>query len=148
MILFVCCLAPLAIPDSKPLNIRQAALSQAEERALRNAVYEGAPVTAFPSSGKWALYEILVAPNSVMSLQGAKSKAGLTILLDIVKGGRTSDAVMATGYALCLAGNPVEGCFVMTFDKTNIDLPIKGQGITRRQQLVQRVQELIDAVGK
>jgi hypothetical protein len=103
-----------------------AALSGAEMRDLRAAVYGGDAFLTVPERlvGGVAGPEVVVVPGPVTALHRRKPRAVLVVLLAVVEGGRPADSVRAAAYALALTAGPAVGALpVRHFDEGTYDDP-------------------------
>lgn len=132
-----------AIERNQKVSDKPATLTAKEEAALRNAVYAHDLQSAFPHEGRWAFYTILILPNAIESLKGPKQVAALSVLLQIVKGGRAEDALTAGGYAYALAGNPVTGFATCMSPKEGFDDSNNAGRETPREELIQEVHRIL-----
>ena len=97
----------------------------------------------FSQSGPWERFQILLLPEALAPCHGEKKKAALTLLLDIVKGGRPEDARVAAGLAFSLTGELSIG-FTASMGSTKGFDKVDFTGQTPRQDTVRLVQKLLD----
>jgi hypothetical protein len=117
-------------------------LSIKEKASIRKYVYEGG-ATAMPRDGQWAMQEILVVPRELASLHRQKRLSTLHLLLDIIRGGRAHDALVAAGFAHALEENIAIGALVARYPHDKVDDEIADFGYTCRDQLVEHAEELL-----
>lgn len=120
----------------------QEPLTRSEKSSLRSSIYEGDAVTAMPKSGRWANIDILECPQSIIDLTKSKKTAVLEVLLDIVKGGRPSDSMLAAGYMFCIFDDPPRGRVATMIPVKKYDKP-DAKDITPREMLVDELGKLM-----
>jgi hypothetical protein len=122
--------------SEKPLSVK-------ERAQIRKWVYDGG-ATALPRGGRWALQEVLVVPAELTKLHAEKRAGTLHLLLDIVKGGRPHDAMVAASFAHALEEDIAVGAFFMKYPFGEVDVEIQGSGCTYRDRLVEGLSPYIE----
>jgi hypothetical protein len=98
---------------------------------------------AFPTKGEWALMEVLCVPRDVEDIYAKNRIESLELLLDIVKGARPKDALLAAAYAIALEDDIGGGAFIARYPTDKFDEPGKGGISSRRDQLVEELRQRI-----
>ncbi|MBI3409132.1 MAG: hypothetical protein HY040_12365 [Planctomycetes bacterium] len=91
-------------------------LTHQESKTIRDIVFAGLRVgTTVPKNGAIVGYRIVVVPAEIKKLHNEKRIATLSLLLDIIRGGRQGDCLSAAGYAMALEGDPMTAlwCCIM-----------------------------------
>jgi hypothetical protein len=135
-----------ALPAQGKGNMKDQ-LSSSDEKQLRRNVYDGSRQTGIAESGTYKGFEVLIVPKDVSSIYAKQKVAALVLLRQIVLGGRAQDALLASGFALSLAQDPVTGAILSLYKESDFDALIENQTITYRQFLAGKIQECIDKHG-
>jgi hypothetical protein len=121
--------------DDKPDP--KATLDAAEEKVVREAVYNMGPLTASP---RMDFISELVLPDSLVALHKKKPQAVLNLLLVIMEGASPKDSVLAAGYAISLLTSPAVGVVCIDhFDKNTYDSVHRAWETTPRKHWLKKV---------
>jgi len=122
-------------------------LDRHDEFVLRNNVYKGLG-TGIETEGRWATHRVIVLTNDVVELHKKKRVATLKLLLEIVKGGRPDDALLATGYAVALEEDPIRAVPLADYPVDSVDVDEGKTGEPGRQGLIDAVAKLLASAEK
>jgi hypothetical protein len=125
-------------------------LTKEEEALIRKLVYEETAILVHPLEGKYALLELLYVPDEITEIYKKCPVGTLGLLLKIIEGGNPKDAMLAAGYALAIAEDPVTGAICTRGRRDSFDQVIKNsrKSNTTRNHWANEVGGLLDKASK
>jgi len=156
-LLFLCVIIATEMTNGSFVALRSQDVNESSPRALlnsgqkariRNIVYESELATRIVHDSPNAIpHRALVIPQELINLHNNQERSDvITLLSEIVKGGRPRDAIAAGAYVIALEEKLISAVTFADWSEDSFDSP-RGDGLpTRRERLSTWVDEILRKV--
>lgn len=118
-------------------------LTNEEARVVRASIYEGNVQTTIEMEGTWSGHRVLVVARELREIHKKKRMGTLSLLRDIVKGGRPVDALAAAAFAFALKDNQILALLCVDSDPNTFDRNEDDSDSTLRSRIVSEFDEWV-----
>jgi hypothetical protein len=122
-VIFLWPLLPLTAGEPQ-LQKSDEQLSAADEKSVRDGVYEHGPRVTGQGGTERPFQRVFVIPRDVKLVFGKKPEATARLLLKIIEGGRPWDSIHAAACIRALISGPPAGAFGIPTDEETWDEPV------------------------